>query len=276
MKNARSSLLHNKLGVSYSIAAVVITAVTIVLVIVASSYAYQLLEQERGAAEFEVAKNSILAFDDALENIAWKLNAAQSSRFTITYGQLELIPCTHYQASPLIIDVKKSGASLVPQPYSISTGFIRYSIANRYANLWEGYRSYILGDGNLIVTNGTESFGRALVEQRSGWVNVTLDYRVRAMRTSVIKVDNVTVNYVDVWIIKLEIEKWSTYIADFNLKARCLNVSTTTYGPYPIGATDEIEVEVQYGSESSKIPIEHLETGKVVFNFILSEVKVTF
>lgn len=276
MKKAQSPFLSNKLGVSYAISTVIISAVTILLVIVASSYAYQLLEQQRGAAEFEVAKESILAFDDALENIAWKPGAAQSARFTVSYGQLELIPASHSQASPLVIDVERNNVSLIPQPYSVSTGFLRYSISNRYANLREGYSSYILGDKNLIVTNGTERFGRALVEKASGFVNITLDYRVRAMRTSTITVNDVRVNYVDIWVIKLDISDWSTYIYDFNLKARCLNVSTTTYGPYSIDATDDVEIQVQYGSDSSKVEIQDLETGNVVFNFILSEVKVTF
>jgi hypothetical protein len=276
MKRFRSALLRDKLGISYSIAAVIMSAVTIMLVIVASSYAYQLLDQQRGAAEFEVAEDSILAFDDALESIAWKPVAAQSARFTISYGQLELIPGSNPQVSPTMIDIEKNYVSLLDQPYSVSSGFIKYSTSNRYVNFWEGYKSYILGDAALVITNGTESLGRAFVEQTSGWVNITLDYRVRAMKTSTVTVNNVRVNYVNIWIVKLNIAQWSTYIHDFNLKARCLNVSTTTYGPYSVDATDRVEIEVQRGSASSAIEIEDLETGKVVFNFILSEVKVSF
>jgi hypothetical protein len=276
MKRFRSALLRDKLGISYSIAAVIMSAVTIMLVIVASSYAYQLLDQQRGAAEFEVAEDSILAFDDALESIAWKPVAAQSARFTISYGQLELIPGSNPQVSPTMIDIEKNYVSLLDQPYSVSSGFIKYSTSNRYVNFWEGYKSYILGDAALVITNGTESLGRAFVEQTSGWVNITLDYRVRAMKTSTVTVNNVRVNYVNIWIVKLNIAQWATYIHDFNLKARCLNVSTTTYGPYSVDATDRVEIEVQRGSASSAIEIEDLETGNVVFNFILSEVKVSF
>ncbi len=275
MKKARPPFLSNRLGVSYAISTVVISAAIIVLVIVASSYAYQLLDQQRGSAEFEVAKESILAFDDALENIAWKPGAAQSARFTISYGQLELIPASHSQASPLIIEVRKNNVSL-SEPYSVSTGFLRYSISNRYTKLWEGYSSYILGDENLIVASGTERFGRALVEKASGYANITLDYRVRAMKTSTITVDGVRVSYVDIWVIKLDLPEWSTYIHDFNLKARCLNVSTESYGPYSVDATDDVRVQVQYGSDSSWTGIEGIETGDVIINFILSEVKVTF
>lgn len=273
MKRSRFPFLPNKLGISYAISAVIMTAVTIVLVIVASSYAYILLDQQRGAAEFEVAKESILAFDDALEHVAWQPDAAQSARFTISYGQLELIPGGHSEASDLVVNAYV-GTDVTDHP-SISTGFIRYSINNKYANFREGYRSYILGDGNLTVTSGTESLGRAVVEQTSGFVNITLDYRVRVMKTSETKVNNVTVNYVNVWIIKLEIPKWSTYIHDFNLKARCHNVSTTAYGPYTVDG--DVKVTASLGAESSEVYITDLELGeKVVFNFIVAEVKVTF
>ncbi len=273
MKKPRLPLFSNKLGVSHAISAVIITAVTIVLVIVAASYAYVLLDQQRGAAEFEVIQESILAFDDALESIAWKVDSAQSSRFTISYGQLELIPSNHSEASDLIVN-GHVGTNVTSHP-SIPTGFIRYSIGNNYVNFREGYTSYILGDENLIVSNSTDRFGRALIEQATGLVNITLNYRIRAMKTSEIIVNNVTVNYVDIWIIKLEIASWSTYIHDFNLKARCLNVSTTSYGPYTIDG--DVKVTASLGSESTEVYITDLELGeKVVFNFIEAEVKVTF
>jgi hypothetical protein len=273
MKKPKFSFLFNRLGVSYTISAVIMTLTTITLVIVASSYAYQILERQRGASEFEVAQKSILAFDDALENIAWKPKAARSARFTVDYGQLELIPSDHPAAKTLIVDVEDSNGSHITT-YSAPTGFIRYSLRNKYVNFWEGYKSYILGNENLIVTNSTQSFGRVFIEQTSGWVNITLNYRVRAMRTSVITVNGTKVNYVDIWIIKVNIGRWSTNIGNFDLKARCLNVSTNTYGPYPIG--NKIEIEVQYGSESSGIEMEDLDPGKVILNFIVAEVGITF
>jgi hypothetical protein len=273
MRKPQLSLLRNRLGISYAISAVIISAVTIVLVIIASSYAYVLLEQQRGAAEYEVAKESILMFDDALENIAWKHNGAQSARFTISYGQLELIPSSHPAASDLVVKMHV-GSNTTSHP-AVSTGIIRYSIQNRYVNFWDGYSAYILGDGDLVVTNSTESFGRAMVEQQSGLVNITLGYRVRAMKTSTVIVNNATVNYVDIWIIRLHVPSWSTYIHDFNLKARCLNVSTTSYGPYTIDGP--VRVSASLGDESTEAQITDLELGeKVVFNLITANVAVTF
>lgn len=262
-------LLRQNKAVSYTMSALIITAVTVALVIATSVYAYQVLERQRGGAEFEVAKESILAFNDALENVAWKPKSSRSVRFTVEYGTLELIP------DAVILNVSATlGGSEIPLN-STSTGLVRYSIENRYVNLGEGYESYILGNENLIVTEGTESLGRALIEQESGWVSITLSYRTRAMRGSVIEVGGTDVNYVNVWVVKVVIEYWSTYIHDFDLKARCLNVKTSALGPYTVDpGVDNCTIHVQSEGEASSTIIP-LVLGKVVFNVIVAEVEVT-
>lgn len=268
MKKPRIPFLSHKQGVSYAISAVIVTATTVTLVLVASMYAYQVLEQQRGMAEFEVAKESILAFNDALENVAWKPQASRSARFTIEYGHLELIP----DFKTLIVNVTVGSNN--PTVYYDSTGFVKYYISTKYVNFGEGYQSYILGNETLLVVRNTESFGRAVVEQASSWLSISLNYRVRAMRTSVVEVDGETVNYVDIWVIKPVIGDRSSYVHDFDLKARCLNVTTTSYGPY--NATDSCKIDVQLGvgsqPSSASIP---LSSGKVVFNTVIAEIQVT-
>jgi len=269
MKKLKISSLLDKHGVSHTISAVIITATTIILVLVASIYAYQVLDQQRAMAEFEMAKKSILAFNDALENVAWKPEASRSVRFTIEYGELQLLPdCATLGVNATV------GDDSVPLN-SIKTGYVRYCIKNKYVNLGEGYQSYILGNDRSIVVNNADSYGKALIEQTSGLVNITLNYRVRAMRTSVIQVGGQTVNYVDIWIIKVVIGYWSSYVHDFDLKTRCLNVTTTTYGqygPYPPGSNCAISVQLN-GGPPSEATIS-LDSGEVVFNVIIAEMQV--
>jgi len=271
MKTLRTTFLFNKQGVSHAISAVIVTTTIIALVLAASMYAYQVLEQHRATAEFECAKESILAFNDALENVAWKPQAARSTRFTIEYGDLQLIP----DATSLIVTVD----GVTDPLYSNSTGVVKYYIKNRYVNFGEGYESYILGDASILVVGNTESYGRALIKQSSGWVTITLDYRVRAMRTSVIQVDEGdegTVNYVDIWIVKVIVGQKSSYIHDFDLKVRCLDVKTTTYGPYPEqGTADDCTIIVQLDGSTPISDTIDLVLGKVVFNVIVTKVQVT-
>lgn len=266
MKTLRITLLSNKQGVSHAISAVIITTTIIALVLAASMYAYQVLEQHRAGAEFECAKESILVFNDALENVAWKPQAARSTRFTIEYGVLELIP----DAETLVVNATIGGSTI--ELNSASTGLVRYLIRNKYVNLGEAYESYFLGDERTVV-NSTDSYGRALIQQQLGSVSITLSYRVRAMRTSVILVDGLRVNYVDVWIIKVIVGQRSSYVHDFDLMVRCRNMETNTKSV--VTSVNSCTIGVQLGSESSSVSIPLDEPDEVVFNVIVAELQVT-
>lgn len=273
MRRQRFPLFRNSRAVSYTISAMIITASTITLVLVASIYAYQVLERQKGAAEFDVAKESILAYNDGLENVAWKPQAARSARFTVEYGFLELIPDFGPLSIPLSVNATVGGPSYVL--YSNTSGAIRYNIKNQYVTFGSGYKSYLIGNESSLIAESTGSYGIARVEQKTGWVTITLFYRVRAMRTSVVEVDGVNINYVDVWVIKPVISNWYSYIHDFDLKARCLQVQTTTpYDPIPV-ENGIITITAQVGDLPSSSASVQLTAGKVVFNVIVAEVKVS-
>ncbi len=279
MRNLLIPLLRNNKAVSYTISAIIVTATTIALVLIASIYAYQVLEQQRGAAEFDVAKESLLAFNDALENVAWKTGAVRSSRFVIEYGYLELTPNGTQYGNALTVNATVGGNTAML--YSSSTGFVKYFVSTQYVTFGQGYSSYIAGSSSNLIVGSVGSYGRAVVEQsaQSGLVTITLDYRVRAMKTSVITVDGTPVNYVDIWVIKLvtsstETIPWS-YIHDFDLKARCLGVQTISYKWPTSISSGNATVSVQIGSSVSSSSNISLVAGEVVFNVIVAEVQVS-
>ncbi len=278
MTKLKSRFLSDKRGASYAISAVIITSTIIVLVLVSSMYAYQFLEQRKAMAEFEVAKESILAFDDALENVARTgREAGRSARFTIEYGYLELLR----DAKTLNVTAKVGDSNITL--YDGSSGFLKYYIENKYVGFGEGYKTYILGD-NKGVVNTADSFGRAFIEEQSGLVSITLDYRVRAMKTSVINVTEgdppmeIRANIVDIWIIKIDVTNPSSLAHDFDLKAKCTNVETTST-PYVVD--DDVDNctigVVMRGSavESSSVSISLDDPEKILFNVIVTEVVVT-
>jgi hypothetical protein len=260
----------NKRGVSYAISAVIATATIVVLVLVAGTYTYQVLDQQRGAAEFDVIQKSFLAFNDALENTAWKSQGSRSARFSITYGTLELLP-----GIPFIVSVP----TYDNVAYNATTGIIRYSLSTSYVSFGANYSQYILGADHL-VSNGTGSYGRALIEQGTGVVTTTLTYGVRAMKTSVLNVTdgNSTkrVAYVDIWIIQVDIDEWSAHIHDFDLNARSLNVQTYPSAVYNITEENrQCNVTVRLGDEMDSTTIGlGDDADNVVFNFIIATVKV--
>jgi hypothetical protein len=246
----------------------IITATTMTLVLVASIYAYQILERQRGVAEFDVAKESILAYNDALENIAWKPQAARSARFTVEYGYIELIPTFGS------LSVNATIGDTTYQLNSTTTGAVRYNIKTQYITFKSGYKSYLIGDEKALVNESIGSYGIAVIEQQGSWVSITLFYRVRAMRTSVITVGGENVNYVDVWIIKLVINDWYSYVHEFDLKARCLQVQSTSKGPYVVNQNTTATIAAKVGGLTSSASIP-LTAGKVVFNVIVAQVQVS-
>jgi len=235
-----------------------------------------MLEQQRGAAEFEIAKKSILSFNDALESVAWKLQASRSTRFTIEYGFLQLTPNLYV----IGINATAGGSTyqLSNTTFPGSNGKIMYSISDKYISFGDGYSSYILGNSSNILVGSTDSYGRAITQQQASWVYITLDYRVRAMRTSVVNVNGRDVNYVDIWVIKLKMlvtQPWS-YINDFDLAAKCINKRTATYGPYAVNGNPNAIISVRLGSttNSGLVPLVTTSQSQVVFNVVVSEVQV--
>lgn len=269
IKNKRLNRFRNhKRAVSPAISTVIITAVTIVLVLVAGQFAYRSLDQQRGASEFETVQKSILAFDDALRDIAWNRQGARSTHFTVKYGLLEVIP----NALPLTIDIAPYGVS-----YSTTTAYLQYSISTDCVNYGNGYKSYILGDNKTIIPAGTDSFGQALVKQESGRVNVLLSYRVRAvLEGPPMSVNSSLVNYVDILIIRIVVSGRIQYWGDFDLVAKNLYLTTDSY------AFDIIEpsciISTSLSGAVSSIPISldaSSSQSQVVFNFITANVQIT-
>jgi len=251
------------------------TAVTVALVVAAFAYAYQMLDQQRGMSEWEIAKKSLLAFNDALETVAWKTGATRSTRFTAQYGYLQLIP--NNMSITITANVNGAPQSLSNTTYPGRTGMIQYWLGTKYVSYEPGYELYFLGNNSTMISSSSDSYGRAVINQppNLGLVSMTLDYRVRAMKTSVIDVLGVPTNYVDIWVIKISMLKataWS-YVNEFDLQAKTLSVTTAPYRFTEV-TTATSTVTVQIGSRSSQVPIT-LVPGTVVYNVIVANVQVS-
>ena len=272
-------LKHNK-AASYTLSAMIMTAVTVALVVAAFAYAYQMLDQQRGVSEWEIARKSILAYNDALENVAWKPGAIRSTRFTAQYGYLQLIPPAAGNSITISATVNGVPESLPSATYPIKTGIIKYWLSTKYVSFDPNYESYILGNNSSLISSSSDSYGRSVINQQTGLVSMTLDYRVRAMRTSVINVSNVQTNYVDIWVIKLSMlapNAWS-YVSEFDLQAQTLSITTVSHRF--TGVTNQTSViSVRIGSTTaSKVPVTldlgSTHTGTVVYNVVVADVQV--
>lgn len=242
-----------------AISMVIITAVTVVLVLVAGTYANQVIESQQAASEFDTVQNSVLAFDDAVRDIAWDRGASRSIRFTTNYGFVRLF------SSNKTFEITTSGFS-----ETLTTGVVKYFISSNYLSLREGYSSYILGDDSPVVSSITDSLGQALVKKERGFSSIGLNYRIRVYREGPsIMVGSSSIDYVTIMMIRLTCTDLSID-GDFELVAKNIGLSTTSYGPYPVG-TGTVSVVSEGVQESIQLD---LEAEKVMFNLIIADVQV--
>ena len=263
---ARKRLGENKRAASPAISMVIITAVTAILVLVAGNYAYQVLERQQGASEFDAVRKSFLAFDDAVRDVAWDRGGSRSARFTISRGSLNVVLNTS-----LVVNV----AEYPSASYSTSTGYVQYGLSTSYVSFGEGYESYFLGDNHTVVSANAESFGRALVKQEFGKLSIIMGYRVRAFREGLTTLANSTqVNYVDILIVRINANVNASYVGDFDLTAKNTGLSTVSRGPYNVISGNICSVSVGIGTATSSV-ILNLDAQKVVFNFVIADVRIS-
>ena len=258
---------RSRSGVSPAISTVIVTAATVVLVLVASQYAYRIMEQNRGAAEFASAKKAMLKLNDSIWYVSDKPQTSRATQFTANYGEIMLVS----NALNATVTVSVAGNS---KSYSVTSGLIRYRISTDYVTYGESYREYVLGNDTLIVTRGTEDLGRIVVEQQSGCVDVVLSYRFYVAKTFETTGSGGYYTYVSVRIIKIQIPSGSIHKGELDVITKCLGLTTVSYvfNVPSDGVAAVMNVSVNGNSDSWISP--PLRKGVVVFNFIVSTVEV--
>ena len=123
------SIRKNRRAASPAVSMVIITAATVVLVLVSGTYALQVLERQQAASEFDTVQKSILAFDDAVRDIAWDRGASRSIRFTTNYGTMRIL------SNNKSINIKVQGT---PLNYNFTTAVVKYSMQDIYASFGSG------------------------------------------------------------------------------------------------------------------------------------------
>ena len=266
-KVCRPRILNNRKAASPAISMVIITAATVVMVLVASTYAFQLLIQQQASSEFSTVQKSILSFDDAVRDIAFDRGGSRSVRFTASFGNM------------LLLDGEKTFQISEPSlgyNYQFTTAVVKYSMPYTLTSLSES--PYFIGDSKGIVSSLTESAGQAFVKQESGSANVFLNYRVRVNEegTSTKLVNSsIRINYVDIFVIRLTCATSSVGAGDFDLQCKNVGLSTTQSPLYTVPGDGLITLSATVnGAASGDVNIDLTAGQKVIFNLIVAEVRV--
>jgi len=253
--------MRNCKAASPAISMVIITAATVVLVLIAGTFAAQLLDRQQGSSEFETIQKSLVTFDDAVRDVAWDRGGSRSVRFTSNYGYISLLP----NEKTLQIEISEYDFAR-----TISTGVVKYSIPTSYVTQGEDYELYILGDGNAAVSSASETSGQLVANQHGSSISYSLSYRVRVMTEG----PSAFANYVDILVIKLDCAS-STLVGDFDLIARNIGIKTDSSSPFPSGGSIATVNVALDGVQSKPVKVALDPSLPVVFNLITAEVRMT-
>ena len=262
MQSKKKAFRKDKRGASPAISMVIITAATVVLVMISGSYGFLILERQKASAEFDVVAKSFLTLDDAVKDIAWDRGGSRSVRFTTSYGAVALLP----DNKSLEIQVAEYNVS-----YKLSTGVVKYSIPTSYISFGDGYSSFMAGSDSSVISSTADSFSQLLANQESGYLTLTLNYRVRVTEEGPYP----RANYVDILVIRLDCISLPYLTGEFDLVARNVAVTTKAFGPFAAGgsvATFSVSTEEGAENEVSLALNSGLET---VFNLIIADVRVS-
>ena len=266
-KVCRLSILNNRKAASPAVSMVIITAATVVMILVASTYALQLLIQQQASSEFSTIQKSFLSFDDAVRDIAFDRGGSRSVRFTASFGHLFLLEGNK------TFEITESSLGY---NYQFTSAVIKYSMPYTLSSLSES--PYILGDERAIVSSLTESAGQAFVKQESGSANIFLNYRIRvnAQGTSHKMLNSsITVNYVDIFVIRLICTSSFVGNSDFDLVCKNVDLETIQSNIYTIPSGGQITLLATVdGVPSGQVDIDLTAGQKVIFNLIRADVRV--
>ncbi len=259
-------------AVSPAISMVIVTAATIVLVLVASNYAYLALNRQQSDSELTAVQKSFIAFDDAVRDVAWNRGATRGARFTATYGFLGLVSNASFGVS--VAELSTAVYPPIDKPLLGQTGYLKYNLSTNYLTYSDGYKNQLLGDGSLIVSNSSEDLGNMLISQSGDWINIDLSYRVRVMQQPPINSNGFIIQYVDVLITRLDVAHWQTYSGSFDVVAKNTNVAT--YSVRWDNPSSQFTLNAHLGdSQESKVFVFDQRPDRVVFNFVVAAVEVT-
>ena len=262
MQSKKKTFRKDKRGASPAISMVIITAATVVLVMISGSYGFLILERQKASAEFDVVAKSFLTLDDAIKDIAWDRGGSRSVRFTTSYGAVALLPDSKFSQ----IQVAE-----YPVTYNLSTGVVKYTVPTNYISFGNGYSSFMTGTDSSVVSSTADSFSQLVANQESGYLTLSLNYRIRVTEEGPYPL----ANYVDILAIRLNCTRLPYLTGEFDIVARNVAVTTIPFGPFSAGgsvATVSVSTDAGPGNTVSVA----LNSGlPVIFNLIIADVRVS-
>lgn len=196
-------LLRDKKAASPAISTVILTAATIVLVMVAMSYANNFLGKRMAENEFSANRQFMLTTGLQVDDIAWTMGRTQTVRYTSSYGTMK------FQSAALNYTFEvKIGANWEPV-FSNITGLITFNMPVTSYTMGNGYfdRIYPSNSSFLIAGASAPTTHVFCVEKlpmaEGNYTRIVAVPTVRMLNSSITSQSGTT-NYVKFYLPTLE------------------------------------------------------------------------
>ncbi|MDI9619631.1 MAG: hypothetical protein QFX33_02240 [Candidatus Nezhaarchaeota archaeon] len=234
----------NRAGASPVISTVIVTATLLVMLMVASFLAANLLAVQVESAEFEQAKTGMLLLNELVADVAMRPGAASSLRVGQRSGGIGI-----YEAPQLTI--MNGSETLYPTNQSTRFYVVKYrggSMTPTADAVLHPPNGEALGYPARLVVDSTGSIGCVRVEARDGaWI--VLDYmRVKVTSNTRLILGNTTYNVTDITVIRL-------VPGTLEGSGGTVTVRNTGYSTHPLTVKPGSTLTVQVGGASEQIYI---------------------
>ncbi|MEM2960937.1 MAG: hypothetical protein QXU67_04970 [Candidatus Bathyarchaeia archaeon] len=220
---------RNEKAISPVIAAVILSSVLLVILIVATFVANNILELRVQNTEFEQAKTNMLLLHEIIEEAGLRHSSGSYAQFNLRSGAIDIV-----ENNPDNLTVLVNGTQIINSE--------TLSIIYRAGRLVSSIPTSLRGNSSLIVKGAASSLGYLRIETEGG-VKIKLDYnRIRIMESE-------TTEYNLVEILIFEIERGSIGgSGTLRIKAQNKGIFIESYTYY----SKTVAIKVQVGSQTEE------------------------
>ncbi len=138
-----SSLRRSRKAISPAISSVIVTAVIVMLVTVALTFASNTLLYRIAESEFNSAKQTMVTLGLQIDDVAWIIGRAETVRFSSRYGDVAFRPALNYTV------YINTTAETNQRLYSNITGIISFEMATKHHSMGGSYFEMIAPSTNM-------------------------------------------------------------------------------------------------------------------------------
>jgi hypothetical protein len=196
MAAGSSSLRRCRKAVSPAISSVIVTAVIVMLVTVALTFASNTLLYRIAESEFNSAKQSMTTLGLQIDDVAWIIGRSETVRFSSRYGDTAFRPALTYS---VYINTTTATNQLL---YSNVTGIVSFEMATKHHSMGGDYFEMISPSTSMdfLVTGASEPVSRVFVVEKipmadGSYIRIVVAPSMRKVETSI-----GTTNYVRLYL----------------------------------------------------------------------------